>query len=79
LLAAGSSAAEAFHEIYFLERACQAQVAATAGGQALRLPPESVRLRTAQQFGNDNASGIMNLAWQSALRLIENQQPDYRQ
>jgi len=45
----------------------------------LRLPPEAVRLRTAQQFGNDNASGIMDLAWQSALRLIENQQPDYRQ
>lgn len=79
LLAAGGSAAEAFHEIYFLERACQAQVAALSGGQAIRLPSEAVRLRTAQQFGGDNSSGIMDLAWQAALRLIENDQPDYRQ
>lgn len=79
LLAAGGSAAEAFHEIYFLERACQAQVAALSGGQAIRLPSEAVRLRTAQQFGGDNAGGIMDLAWQAALRLIENDQPDYRQ
>jgi ribulose-5-phosphate 4-epimerase/fuculose-1-phosphate aldolase len=78
LLAAGASAAEAFHEIYFLERACQAQVAAMSGGQALRLPAQAVRLRTAQQFDGDNASGIMDLAWQSALRLITGQQPDYR-
>jgi ribulose-5-phosphate 4-epimerase/fuculose-1-phosphate aldolase len=79
LLAAGGTAAEAFHEIYFLERACQAQVAALSGGQGIRLPSEAVRLRTAQQFGGDNASGIMDLAWQAALRLIENDQPDYRQ
>lgn len=71
LLAAGASVAEAFQEIYFLERACQAQVAALAGGQPLNLPSEAVRLRTAGQFGRDNASGIIDLAWQAALRLVE--------
>ena len=79
LLAAGASAAEAFHEIYFLERACQAQVAAQSGGHTLRLPAEAVRLRTAQQFAGNNASGIMDLAWQAALRLIADDLPDYRQ
>ncbi|MCA1325425.1 class II aldolase/adducin family protein [Herbaspirillum sp. alder98] len=78
LLAAGATAAEAFHEIYFLERACQAQVAALAGGQPLNLPPEAVRLRTAAQFDNDNASGIIDLAWQSALRLIQEEGSGYR-
>ncbi|OWY30269.1 class II aldolase/adducin family protein [Herbaspirillum robiniae] len=78
LLAAGATVAEAFHEIYFLERACQAQVAALAGGQELNLPPEAVRLRTAGQFGNDNASGIIDLAWQAALRLIETEGATYR-
>jgi ribulose-5-phosphate 4-epimerase/fuculose-1-phosphate aldolase len=78
LLAAGATAAEAFHEIYFLERACQAQVAALAGGQALNLPSEAVRQRTAAQFDNDNASGIIDLAWQSSLRLIQGEGGAYR-
>src|SRR3712207_8044502 len=34
LLAAGRSVAEAFNNIYFLERACQAQIAALAGGRS---------------------------------------------
>lgn len=78
LLAAGSSVADAFHEIYFLERACQAQVAAQAGGAKLNLPSEAVCLRTAAQFDGDGASGIINLAWEAALRMIEGDLPDYR-
>lgn len=78
LLAAGESVAAAFHEIYFLERACQAQVAAQAGGAALHLPAEEVRLRAARQFDNDQASGIIDLAWEAALRLVQEQGPGYR-
>jgi len=77
LLAAGGSAAEAFHEIYFLERACQAQVQALAGGRQLRFPSEVVRQRTASQYVSDDDSTIQ-LAWEAALRLIERDQPDYR-
>jgi len=78
LLAAGESVAAAFHEIYFLERACQAQVAAQAGGAALHLPAEEVRLRAARQFDNDQASGIIDLAWEAALRLVQEQGLGYR-
>lgn len=78
LLAAGESVAAAFHEIYFLERACQAQVAAQAGGAALHLPAEEVRLRAARQFDNDQASGIIDLAWEAALRLVQEAGPGYR-
>ncbi|SDH19142.1 Class II Aldolase and Adducin N-terminal domain-containing protein [Paraburkholderia steynii] len=38
LLAVGRSIPEAFNQIYFLERACQAQVQALAGGTRLRYP-----------------------------------------
>ena len=78
LLAGGATAAHAFHEIYFLERACQAQVQAMAGGTQLRFPPEHVRELTARQFESEGADGITELAWQAALRLIADTQPDYR-
>jgi len=47
LLVAGRTIPEAFSNIYYLERACQAQVAALAGGTELVMPPEAVRLHTA--------------------------------
>lgn len=71
LLAGGATAAEAFHEIYFLERACQAQVQAMAGGAALIFPPEEVRTRVAGQFARDESEEIRNTAWLAALRLID--------
>ena len=78
LLAGGTSIPEAFHMIYMLERACSAQVAALSGGRETILPPQEVCQHTAEQFRaqeNDEHYGFM---WESALRLIENDKPDYR-
>ncbi|MBD3896612.1 class II aldolase/adducin family protein [Halomonas sp. ML-15] len=77
LLAAGESVAEAFMEIYFLERACQAQVQALAGGRELHLPSEAVQRHTAAQFDAESEREIVELAWRAALRLIEEQRSDY--
>ena len=77
LLAAGRSVAEAFDNIYFLERACQAQIAALAGGAELVFPPEEVRSRTAAQFRRD-AEARAARAWKAALRLVEHDRIDYR-
>jgi ribulose-5-phosphate 4-epimerase/fuculose-1-phosphate aldolase len=78
LLAAGRTVAEAFHEIYFLERACQAQVQALAGGPVLRIPPAHVCELTASQFNREESAEIMGMAWRAALRLIEDPNSDYR-
>lgn len=78
LLVGGGSAAEAFHEIYFLERACQAQVQALSGGARLRFPPREVCELTARQFASEASGAIMALAWKAALRLIADDAPDYR-
>jgi ribulose-5-phosphate 4-epimerase/fuculose-1-phosphate aldolase len=78
LLAAGATAAEAFHEIYFLERACQAQIQALAGGSALRFPSVDVCELTASQFDRGDSGEINELAWRAALRLIEDPASDYR-
>ncbi len=78
LLVAGRTIPEAFNQIYYLERACQAQVAALAGGAELVTPPEAVRLHTAQQFQREDALEHYHMMWESCLRLVENDRPDYR-
>ena len=78
LLAAGRTIPEAFNTIYYLERACQAQVAALAGGTELVLPPEEVRLHTAAQFNREGSLEHYEMMWESCLRLVEHDRPDYR-
>lgn len=78
LLACGRTIPEAFHEIYYLERACQAQVAALSGGMELVLPPEEVRLHAAKQFQRQELLEHCEMAWNAALTLIEDGKPDYR-
>ncbi|MCI8211342.1 class II aldolase [Pseudomonas sp. S25] len=77
LLAAGGSVAQAFHEIHFLERACQAQIQALAGNSKLLQPSEEVCRLTAQQFDRDEAAEIIQLSWHAALTLIEDQRESY--
>jgi ribulose-5-phosphate 4-epimerase/fuculose-1-phosphate aldolase len=77
LLAVGGSIAEAFNQIYFLERACQAQVAALAGGQPLRYPAKDVCELTARQSAAEIRDNLHLLAWEAALRLIDEQKSEY--
>ena len=70
LLAAGRTIAEAFLNIYFLERACQAQIKALAGGRPLSYPSAAVCERTAAQFNREEGLNHAQMAWESALRLI---------
>ena len=80
LLVGGRTIPEAFNNIYYLERACQAQVAALSGGAELVLPPEEVRVHTAAQFNRPGDASLEHyeFAWAPALRLIEGDKPDYR-
>ena len=78
LLAAGRTIPEAFNTIYYLERACQAQVAALSGGAELVTPPEAVRQHTAAQFQGVGRLEHYEMMWESCLRLIETDRPDYR-
>ena len=72
-----SHGARAFHEIYFLERACQAQVKALSGGAELHYPSEEVCVKTAKQFASPLVEPILQRAWLAALSLIEHQQAEY--
>lgn len=78
LLVGGHTVADAFSEIWFLERACQIQVGALAGGSAVRVPPTAVQTLTAEQFDNEESADIVQLTWTAARRLIVDQAAQYR-
>jgi ribulose-5-phosphate 4-epimerase/fuculose-1-phosphate aldolase len=78
LLVGGKTIPEAFLNIYMLERSCQAQVAALAGGADLVLPPKEVCEHTAAQFNRERSDDHMEMVWNAALSQIEGGKPDYR-
>ncbi|WP_033296197.1 class II aldolase/adducin family protein [Amycolatopsis jejuensis] len=84
LLTVGRTPAEAFLRMYYLERACEIQVSAQAGGMALVLPDPKVAELTARQLtGTDTASDFHDedayaMAWAALLRLLDRIAPDYR-
>ena len=84
LLTVGATPGQAFLRMFYLERACEIQVDALAGGAPLVIPPPEVCEYTATQFEGsahnddyrDDASP--DLAWDAMLRLVERQYPDYK-
>ena len=81
LLTVGSTAARAFLRMFYLDKACEIQIAAAAAG-ALRLPAPDVCEYTAQQYegtvvGDYGDPEAMDLAWSALLRLLERVAPGY--
>lgn len=77
LLTCGISAADAFYRLYYLERACDVQVAALAGGVPLQLPTQEVQELTKKQGARAFGKGA-DLAWPALLRTIDARDPSYR-
>ena len=57
VLVVGESVADAWHQLYFLERACEVQVLAQSTGSPLLRVPEAVAEHTAAQFRQRGRSG----------------------
>ncbi|CAN7743396.1 MULTISPECIES: class II aldolase/adducin family protein [unclassified Caballeronia] len=70
LLAGGKTIAQAFVNIHFLERACQAQVKAMSGGAGLTFPSPEVCERTAQQFERPGGLEYCERAFVAAQRFL---------
>jgi ribulose-5-phosphate 4-epimerase/fuculose-1-phosphate aldolase len=86
LLTTGRSVVEAFLRMYYLEKACEIQLAAQSAGQ-LVFPPPAVCAHTERQF-NDPGRGVkqgeladpdaLQLAWAALLRMLEKTAPGFR-
>jgi len=77
-LALGENVGEAFIKIYFLERACEAQILALSAGEGhLNNPPQGSPEVTAQQgkIGLKLAAGA--LAWPALLRKVYRLDPSF--
>ena len=80
-LTVGASIADAFMRMYFLERACQAQVMMLAAGRdGLNEPePEVAGVVRDQVSGTEMAMTVERLAWPALLRKLDRIDPGYRQ
>ncbi len=77
LLSCGDTVRQAFDYMYYLERACQAQIAALAGGSTLVMPSPEIAQKVAQQFerpGYQEKKG----EWRALLRILDKTDPSYK-
>jgi ribulose-5-phosphate 4-epimerase/fuculose-1-phosphate aldolase len=77
LLTAGRSIPEAFSLMFYLERACEIQVAALAGGTELIFPSPEICEKTAQQY-ESGEEPLGELEWAAHLRVLDRIDPSYR-
>jgi ribulose-5-phosphate 4-epimerase/fuculose-1-phosphate aldolase len=78
LLAVGRTIPEAFITMYWLERACQAQVFAVSSNQKLRVPGKEVVETTNSRYKPGQRRRIGELEWAGLLRLVERKYPGFR-
>jgi ribulose-5-phosphate 4-epimerase/fuculose-1-phosphate aldolase len=76
-LAVGKNVGECFVKLYFLERACQAQVMALSAGDDLNMPPQGAPEVTAEQgaMGLNVAANL--LAWPALKRKAYRLDPSF--
>jgi len=74
VIVVGRTVAEAFDDLYFLERACQLQVLAMSTGRPLRQVREEVATST---FGNCDMAHFAGLHFAALKRLLDRDEPDY--
>jgi ribulose-5-phosphate 4-epimerase/fuculose-1-phosphate aldolase len=77
-LAVGETVGEAFLKIYFLERACEAQILALSAGEGnLNNPPQGAPEVTAQQGKMGLKMAARALAWPALLRKAYRLDPSF--
>jgi ribulose-5-phosphate 4-epimerase/fuculose-1-phosphate aldolase len=76
-LAIGETVGEAFLKIYFLERACEAQILALSAGDSLNNPPQGAPEVTAQQGKMGLKLAARALAWPALLRKAYRLDPGF--
>lgn len=73
----GKTIAEAWDDLYYLERACQAQVLAESTGRKLIPVPRHIAEATYRQMREgDDESARLHL--ESMKRILDREEPDYR-
>ena len=77
-LAVGKSVAEAFNNMYRLERACRAQLLAQGANDRMRLPPAAVIEKTNRLYRPEVRRPMGVLEWPAMRRLADRLDPSYK-
>lgn len=77
LLAVGETIGEAFFWLYTLQKACEIQIQAQAGGGLLRLVPQPIRDLVAEQTRQFAGTKMGQREWVALLREVERFAPDF--
>ena len=72
----GRSIAEAWDDLYYLERACEVQVRAMSSGRRLLAVPAEIAQRTADQMNGDYSEAA-RLHLDSVKRILQREAPDF--
>ena len=78
LLICGASIPETFDYMYYLERACQTQITAMAGGAKLRIPAPAVAEKIAAQF-KALPYKPKRPEWKALLRMLDKMDGSYKE
>ncbi|MQT11446.1 class II aldolase/adducin family protein [Segnochrobactrum spirostomi] len=79
LLTVGRSVAEAFNLMYYLNLACEIQVATLSMGRPLHMPTADIEALVAAQTDQMSFDdGDLELEWDANLRLVERLDPSYK-
>ena len=80
VIVCGRGVARAFHDLYFLERACMTQMIAMATGRPRRIVPAPLAQQTARQFveeGQVHETPSSTLHFEALKRVLDRANPGY--
>lgn len=77
VLVIAESVAEAFDELYYLERAAALQVLALSTGRELAIIPEAIAARTCAQW-RDYPTDFANLHLKALKDILDDEEPSYK-
>jgi len=78
VLVVGASVAEAFDDLYYLERAAKVQILALSTGRAPALIPEAIAARTCAEWFS-YPSELARLHFDALKEILDEEEPSYRQ
>jgi len=78
LLTCGPTLADAFQDMYQLQRSCEVQVAALAGGTRVTIPREEIAIRATGQFARTARNGVENrMLFDAMTRWMVDKDPSF--
>jgi ribulose-5-phosphate 4-epimerase/fuculose-1-phosphate aldolase len=76
VIVTGQTVANAFDDLYYLERACMLQVIAMGTGQPLRTVTESVAAKTGRQMAGESGQAVLH--FESIKRMLDRDDRGWR-